>query len=172
MDDPDEELVKEVFAHFGLCLYLSQVVETGIINILTALETATSSQSTRQTFDALYEKHEALTFGNLLKELKRHNFFAENLEKDVRDMKSSRDYLAHRFFRNHDIDFITPAGCRHMIDILQQHKDRFDCLDKEIESIQVDAFAKAGLDVENFEVKTKKIIDELRSEARKKWGYE
>lgn len=81
MDDPDEELVKEVFAHFGLCLYLSQVVETGIINILTALETATSSQSTRQTFDALYEKHEALTFGNLLKELKRHIFLRKTSKK-------------------------------------------------------------------------------------------
>lgn len=172
MDDPDEELIKEVFARFGLCLYLSQVVETGMINILTALETATSSQPTRQTFDALYKEHEDLTFGNLLKKLKRHNFFAENLEEDVRHMKSSRDHLAHRFFRNHDIDFITPAGCRHMIDILRQHKDRFDRLNKEIEAIQVNAYPKAGLDVESFEVETRKRVDEFKLAAMKKWGYE
>lgn len=172
MDEPDSELVREVFAHFGLCLYLSQVVETGIINILTALETACSSQPTRQTFDAFYEKHEALTFGNLLKELKRHDFFAESLEKDVRQMKSSRDHLAHRFFREHDVDFITPSGCRHMIEVMQQHQDRFDGLNKEIAAVQADAYAKAGLDIENFEIEVEEVIDELKTEARKKWGYE
>jgi hypothetical protein len=33
-ESPEEELVKDVYAHFGLCIYLTQVFETGLINDL------------------------------------------------------------------------------------------------------------------------------------------
>lgn len=170
MEDPDDELVKEVFAHFGLCLYLSQVIETGLINALTALETAASSEPTRQTFDTLYEEHEGLTFGNLLKKLSRHNFLPRDLAVDSSRMKSKRDHLAHRFFRDHDIDFVAPNGCRHMIDILQRQRDEFDDLNKRIMAIQADSFSRMGLNIENFEKETRRIIEKLRSDALKKWN--
>ena len=57
-DSPEGDLVKDVYAHFGLCVYLAQVFETGLINVLTAIETSASKTPTRQTFDVLYAKHQ------------------------------------------------------------------------------------------------------------------
>ena len=109
-DAPDDELVKEVYAYFGLCMYMAQVFEAGLINILTALEAAASSQPTRRNFDRLYVKHEALTFGNLLKGLEKHNFLPMDLLVEARKVKSLRDHLAHRYFREHVLDSMTIGG--------------------------------------------------------------
>lgn len=169
-DPPDDDLVKEVYAHFGLCIYLSQVFETGMINILTALETAVSKSPTRQTFDQLYGKHESLTFGNLLKALKVHDFLPADLLKEVRQLKAERDYLAHRFFRDHDLDFMTVAGCYVMIEFLESRRDRFISVDERVSQFQVQALAKIGIDPERFDAMTDHELSKMLEMARSRYS--
>ena len=118
---PGGELVKEVYAHFGLCVFLSQVFETGLINILTTLANSSSKTPTRTNFDVLYEKHEALTFGNLMKGLKPFKIIPVALEGEIFKLKLKRDHLTHRFFRDHDQNFMTIGGCEYMVSELMPH---------------------------------------------------
>jgi len=154
---PDDELVKEVYARFGLCIYLSQVFETGLINILTQLTTASSSSPTRQTFDTLYAQHERLTFGNLINALASHNFLPKQLLDEALERKRDRDLLAHRYFRDRDLDLITVGGCRMMIDELKNWCDKFSALDE-----RVTEFGHPALAVRGLGVTEEKLAEEIR----------
>ena len=170
-DHPDDDLVKEVYAHFGLCMYLAQVFETGLINILTALETASSKIPTRQTFNALYAKHESLTFGNLMKALSVHGVLPADLEEEIRQLKAERDHLAHRFFRDHYLDFITIGGCHFMIERLEARRNRFAALDKRVSQFQAEAIAKiGGIDSKQFSKMMEQAMAEILEEARSRYS--
>lgn len=166
---PDGDLCKEVYAHFGLCMFLAQVFETGLINILTALETAASENPIRRTFDELYAKHETLTFGNLMKALQRHNIVPSDLEQQILQLKAERDRLAHRFFREHDLNFATIAGCSVMIEQLTALREQFTEVDQRLSALQEPAFARIGLDPGKFRKATSEILVEMRREARSRY---
>lgn len=166
----DGELCKEVYAHYGLCMYLAQVFETGLINILTALETAASKRHDQQTFEAFYEKHEGLTFGNLMKALARHHILSDDLTEEVRLLKSERDRLAHHFWREHDLDFMTVGGCHVMIEQLEQFQRRFAALDRRVTQIQTLAFGRLGFDPETFDKLSQQAMAEMQDEARSRYA--
>lgn len=169
-DHPDGDLVKEVHAYFGLCMYFAQVFETGLINALTALETAADKKPFRQTFDTYYAKHEAQTFGNLLKALARHKFFPDDLIEEVTRLKADRDNLAHRFFRDHDLDFMTVGGCYVMIEELESRRKRFMDIDRRVTQLEDKAFEGLGFDAQNLRAETDRIKDEMTREARARYS--
>lgn len=169
-DPPDGDLVREVYAYFGLCIYLSQVFETGLINILTALETAVSKKPTPQIFESLYSKHQTFTFGRLLNSLSVHCAIPDDLMREVRELKAVRDHLAHQFFRDHDLDFMSIGGCYVMIEILEAHRARFKALDERVSALQAEAFSKIGIDPDQFGATTTQLYSEMLEEARARYS--
>jgi hypothetical protein len=159
--------VREVYAHFGLCIYLAGVFETGLIAILTQLSTAADPVPTRQTFDRYYSKFEDLTFGNLLKELSKHAFLPQELLDEARDRKKDRDALAHRYFRDRDMDFVTVGGCLRMIEELMVWQQKFTALDDKVTEFQRVAFASRGLGVTDAQRQAE--IDNRMQEARSRY---
>jgi hypothetical protein len=171
-DPPDGDLVKEVCAHFGLCMYLAQVFETGLINILTALETFASKKPTRQQFDILYAKHESFTFGQLMKALSTHKLLSDELMEEAHKMKLERDHLAHRYFRDHAKNFVTVGGCHFMIEDLEARRDRFDALEQRVSDFKNQAFSKLGFDPQYLEKKSEQIMDEMLEQAKSSYSSE
>lgn len=170
-DPPDDELVKEIFAHFGLSMYLAQVFETGLISILTAIETAASKEPTPKTFATLYQRHEMLTFGNLMRSLARHNIFPASLGADVRQLKEERDYLAHHFFRANDLNFMTVGGCQLMIEQLKERQGRFREIDLHVTEVQDQVFQRVlGIDADTFEQAVATTMNEMEDEARARFA--
>jgi hypothetical protein len=142
---PGDELVKEVYAHFGLCIYLAGVFETGLINILAQLSTAADASPTRATFARYYSMYESFTFGNLISELKKRTALPQDLLDEASERKKDRDYLAHRYFRDRDMDFVTVGGCLKMIHELSDWQQKFESLDEKVtEHLRV-TLAKSGL---------------------------
>lgn len=169
-DQPDGELAKEVYAHFGLCMYFAQVFETGLINILTALATASSAAPSGEMFDRLYSRHESLTFGNLMKELAAFEFLPADLEQEVRKLKLERDHLAHRFFRDHDLNFLTVGGCHVMIEELEARRKKFEALDKLVSVYQAKAFERVGFSSAAFESSCSRALTEMKIAARSRYS--
>jgi hypothetical protein len=167
IDKPDDDLARDVYAHFGLCMYIAQVFETGLINILTNLEHIKSKNATEENFDRLYKRNETLTFGNLMNALSKHNFVPQNLMQEARALKDERDHLAHRFFRDHDLDMPTVAGCNHMIEILTDRRDRFSALDHKISAL-LDNVYQRELGDGVWRKKLDEIEQEMRNEARER----
>jgi hypothetical protein len=169
-DPPDDDLVKEVYAHFGLCMYFAQVFETGLINILTALATAQNAIPTSTTFDMLYAQHERLTFGKLMKALSGYRFLPEELEREAMLLKSERDHLAHRFFRDHDLDFMAVGGCHSITEELEQRRERFIALDRQVSDYQSLALRKLGFRPDMLQARCEEIMTEMLQEARARFS--
>jgi hypothetical protein len=169
---PDGDLVKEVHAYFDLCMYFAQVFETGLINILTALETARSGMPIQATFEKLYQDHERLTFGNLINSLSKHNFLPEAVVREALELKVERDHLAHRFFRDHDLDFMTVGGCHLMIEELEKRRERFSALDKRVSALLTEVFAQRllGFTPETFQASYDAAMSDMLQRARTKFS--
>ena len=151
-------------------MYFAQVFETGLINILTALATAQNAIPTRTTFDTLYTQHERLTFGKLMKALSVYRFLPEDLEREVMLLKAERDHLAHRFFRDHDLDFMAVGGCHSMIEELERRRERFIALDGRVSDYQSLALRKLGFHLDILRARSEEIMTEMLQEARARFS--
>ena len=110
-----DDLVRDVYAHFGLAMYLAQVLEHGIVNAMVAAQMPSSNSITRQDIDAFMDQQFRNTLGRLLRELQKHIAVPDRLERILSEALSKRNWLAHNYFRERAEDFVTAAGCNRMI---------------------------------------------------------
>jgi hypothetical protein len=52
----------------------------------------------------------AMTFGRLLKELRQMGQSTHFLQRDLDQARDMRNWLAHRYFRDRAVQFMSPAG--------------------------------------------------------------
>jgi hypothetical protein len=139
-NDEDEELTREVYARFGLAMYMSQVLEHGIVNALLVLQFfATRTQYSKietwqSAFDKFYDDQFAKTFGNLLRALSSLKALPPLIIQKLEKSKTTRDFLAHSFFRQNDFKFLTQDGRLEMIDFCENAVEEFKAVDNDLES--------------------------------------
>lgn len=66
------DLVRDVYAHFGLALYNAQVLEHGLANAMAFAAMASNRLSTVEDYDAFLAQRFERTLGTLIKELHGH----------------------------------------------------------------------------------------------------
>ncbi len=115
-----DDLVRDVYAHFGLAMYLAQVLEHGIVNAMIAAKLPFRQTVTRQDIDAFMERQFKKPLGKLLQELTRHITVRGDLERVLTEALAMRNRLAHHYFRERAGDFVTAAGCHGMIGELKE----------------------------------------------------
>jgi hypothetical protein len=93
-----------------------------------------------------------------------------NVIEEALTLKAERDHLAHRFFRDHDLDFMTVGGCDLMIVELEERRARFIALDMRVSALQAGAFEKLGFTLETFEASYNAAMSEMLHEARTKFS--
>lgn len=139
----EEEQIREVYSRYGLAMYMAQVLEHGMVNadiVVRTLGTRAAHDdeaSWHAAFDAAYEVGLAKTYGNMLRHIERLEGFPPDLLARLRQAKEDRDALAHRFFRQNDIAFMSPQGRTAMIAWCEARIELF----KEL-SDEVDAFIR------------------------------
>ena len=104
-----DDLVRDVYAHFGLAMYLAQVLEHGIVNAMIAAKLPFRQTVTRQDIDAFMERQFKKPLGKLLQELTRHITVRGDLERVLTEALAMRNRLAHHYFRERAGDFVTAA---------------------------------------------------------------
>ena len=125
--EPSPELCKEVYAHYGLCMAIAQGFETHLVNMVTLYATTNSPEPVQSTYLRFEAEFQKLTFGNLIKALSKYDYL-DSLELEVSQMKQTRDFLAHRFFRERSSDFVSVGGCEQLIQELNAIRIAFDQL--------------------------------------------
>lgn len=139
----EEEQIREVYSRYGLAMYMAQVLEHGMVNadiVMRTLGTKAShanEASWHAAFDAAYEVGLAKTYGNMLRQIESLDGFPPDLLARLRQAKEDRDVLAHRFFWQNDIAFMSPQGRTAMIAWCEARVELF----KEL-SDEVDAFIR------------------------------
>jgi len=165
--DPSSELCKEVYAHYGLCVAASQLLETHLINMLNLYATSNDPTPTRQTYDRYNEKHEKLTFGNLVRAFDQYDYLS-HFRPIVETLKRHRDFLAHRFFRERADDFVTIGGCMLLIEELDAIRDTFDKTVGDLESIETEVTRKVGVHTPGFRENCDRYLDQMMAAAKSK----
>ena len=115
-----DALTRDVFAHFGLAMYLVQVLEHGIVNAMVISKMPNRRTITRQDIDAFMARQFEKPLGRLLRELAKHIAVPGDVEPLLGEVLAKRNWLAHHYFRERARDFVTGTGCRRMIDELEE----------------------------------------------------
>jgi hypothetical protein len=166
VDDFDGAQTREVYARYGLAMYMVQVLEHGMVNAAIMLRTLPTmsahpdATSWQDAFDQAYEAGLARTYGNMLKQLEAIGEFPRPLLERLRSAKEDRDVLAHRFFRQNDIAFINSDGRTHMIAWCEQRVELFQSLSDEIDAFVMPVCARYGLSKEWLDAKVDQYVKE------------
>ena len=149
--DFENEQVREVYSRFGLAMFMAQVLEHGMVNALLVLrflptmKDHADQSSWDEAFERFYDAELAKTFGNMARALEQTGAFSPDLIKRLRAAKVHRDRLAHRFFREHDMDFMTRSGRTKMIAECEELIELFHGIDREVEGIVTPQRTRFGI---------------------------
>lgn len=115
-EDLDDEAyqIKQVYAVYGLASYQAQVLERGLANVLTIAHTQARAGS-RDDFDAFLEQHLKATMGRVVNLLGPHVVSDGDLLPNLRVALEERNRLAHRYFREHELNFGSFTGREEML---------------------------------------------------------
>lgn len=137
--DADSVQIREVYSRYGLAMYQAQVLEHGIVNavivarMLPTMRDHPDRAAWESAFDQAYDTELAKTFGNMLRALEPLAL-PDDLMRRLREAKVERDRFAHRFFREHDEDFLSRSGRTRMIAECEDAIERFTNIDAELEA--------------------------------------
>lgn len=153
------EHVKEVYARYGLAVYMSQVLEYGIVIGFIILDLipskrhrAKSKEEWRQMVDEFTDGHFKKTMGRLITELKMVAQVPKELEDRLEKALKLRNRLVHRYFRERDAEFLSYAGRELMLQELGEARNLFKEVDEKLEQILIPLLHESGV--------TKEIIDQ------------
>lgn len=168
--DTDEHC-KETYAHFGLAYFLANVFETGLAIAVLQLDFMSSTMEKlkregRSTFnqeafnagfDAYMASQHALTLGNLIKRALALTEFPDELKHTISEVKKRRDFLAHHYFRERDIDLMSREGRNRMIAELEEAQKLFKQADMVLDEFMTPCRQKFGLTDEAIEFQLQEI---------------
>lgn len=118
MNDYPEDL-RELYFEFGRTAEMAQVMETEAGNLALTFvslvfDPSKITDEERQFFKALIDDVNSRTFGNLLKTIRKIGSVSEGIEKTINEALEKRNYLVHKFFRNHNIQINSEDGRKEM----------------------------------------------------------
>lgn len=167
LSDPEEALTREMYAHFGLTIYLSQVFEKGIMNILTTFTYIENKGSwTQEQFNEVSDSFEKDTLGTLLKKLRKLAFFDTNTEQQITKSHELRNFLAHNYFWTNAAKSTITSGKISIIEELQNYQIIFRETDIIVSGLNNKIMKSHGFDFEKIEAEMEQMI-QLETEKYK-----
>lgn len=148
---PDYDDPKELYAFFGLAFYKTNVLEHGILNLAVALLAQGNLGITVGDVSQLYESFDKKTFGQVLSVAKDRYKFTDEFLAELEKALRYRNYLAHSFFREHDIDLMSATGRKNMIDELIQIWTHLAKVDQVMDEYWMSAWEAHGITKEWIE---------------------
>jgi hypothetical protein len=154
--DPNDlnEVHKDIYARYGLAMFMAQFLEHGIVNILFAWKVASDRPNVRNQTeweewnDSFFEREFQKTLGNILKSFHSAQSLSDEISGLLNRSKKERDFLAHHFFREYSDHFMNPDGRRQMMDRLDAAILLFNEADEAVGRLSEAAWQSIGLSVE------------------------
>ena len=153
-----DEVVREVYAQFGLALYAAQVLEHGLANAMAFSAIASDRLPTLEDYDAFLAQKLDRTLGGLIKDLRDHVEIDSALETILKVALLQRNWLAHRYFRERAEVFVSNHGCESMIRELQAAQELFEQADAALEHVVGEAAVKIGVTQARIDAYVAKVM--------------
>jgi hypothetical protein len=160
--DPEDDQTREVYAHAGLALYMAQVLEHGLANVVVLARAGGPEFRSPQHYDDLLNELLSRTMGHQLRRALEEVPFTLDQIDQLREALRLRNFLAHDFFRERIEQFGTVAGKNRLIAELDEIRDAFVRIDGEVQEIVVALFVKHGVTREAIEAEVQALMAESR----------
>jgi hypothetical protein len=167
--DDHSELVKEVYARFGLAVYFAQVLEHGIVNALVILDLVPSRRHLalcavdwEREVDGFMNRHFQATMGRMMKNLRDTTKVDDDLEHFLSEALRKRNWLVHDFFRERAHELMSSHGKKQMIAEIDACRDLFQSADVRLGEIVAPLRRKAGLTDELLAMEYERLMHEAR----------
>lgn len=148
----------EVFARFGLAAYMAQVFEAALMNLIVVAYLATGRFNSDDAFERLVNRLQQLTAGQRLTQVRNLGFVSENLAARAADCVRLRNRLAHHFFWDHSLRFMTNPGMQEMLEELDTARDQFESIASKIRQLVVKIGTPVGVSNDRIEAVTDELM--------------
>lgn len=149
---------REVFARFGLAMYFAQCLERQIGFLLATMYNQEFLQVPPEERDAFFDREAAKTLGRMKRDLGKKTYLSTTLESRLHEAVKLRNWLAHRYFGERDLNITTPEGREQMIFELQEKADFLKELDREFTQLLLQWFYSKGGSKEEFKLELAKYL--------------
>jgi len=170
----DVVLQKEVYAHFGLTFFKFALVEHSLINAYVfsyvgeqiAKGRIRSQDDWQNAFDKSYAEATKKTFGNLAKQVLAIAEFAD-LNSELLEVKSLRDYFAHHFMRDESGFLSEDEGCWFLLEKIAEVQTRTLEVESLLKLRFSDMCSRLGIPLPNDE-QLDELVDGYKAEYAEK----
>lgn len=159
----DDEKVREIYAHFGLAVFLAQTIEQQFINMIAIYRQAKRNIKTLEQVNALWDNYHlgSRTMGVLLNEIKQLYNLSKDDSNELGKVLKLRNYIAHDYFRFNAELFYSDSGKKRMIKDFIEFQDRAQLLDRKLIDYTEMYIKQIGL--------TDEKIFEIFEKSKKEW---
>jgi len=169
--DSKDEHVKTVYPHFGLALYLAQVLEHGLAIALMYAELLprragkpVPRKQWETEFDLFMNEQFEKPLGRLIGGLRKATSVPADLEDLLTTALKTRNFLAHHFFRARAESFMSRDGRENMIEELESAQRFFDSADEKLTEVARPLREKYGLTDEKLKPFEQKYLNTFEND--------
>jgi hypothetical protein len=158
-----DDKTKEIYAHFGLAVFLAQSIEQQSINMIAICRQAKGNIKTFDQVNALWDNYHlgSRTLGVLINEIKQLYNLSNEDTIELGEVLKLRNYITHDYFRFNSELFYSDSGQKRMIKDFIDFQDRIQLLDSKLIDYTTVYIKKIGL--------TDEKIIEIFEQSKKEW---
>jgi hypothetical protein len=167
--DNESRHIREVLAYFGATMHSAQVLEHALVNALIYVQLIPAHAATPPLskdawavlFDSFTDKQFESTLGRLIANLRRAVSIPSDLEGLFTHGLKIRNQLAHSYFRDRTVEFMTPEGRDIMIGELEKMGEILDEAEQRLAEAMRPIRARYGMTDEMLEREYQSKLAEL-----------
>jgi hypothetical protein len=147
--EPSGELMKDLFAEFGLTYFVSEELCKGLGIFYTLMSFRSVDDITNPRIQEKFVKAESLTLGQVIEEVK--TLVPIDLQNQLLEALNKRNYLAHQFWYERAFDMCLESGVIKLIDELCESRNLFEELDNQVSELVTERRKELGVTDEAIE---------------------
>src|SRR5262249_11750533 len=142
-NEPDDDLIREVYARFGLAYYQSECLHRGLCIVLAMTGLPSRDLVTRPRVEERLAQAYSLTLGDVAGKL--DGVLPSELASDIHTGVATRNFLAHHFWFERAHLMFSVDKVRQLISELSGYAEMFDWLDARVEEWSAPTLLRLGL---------------------------
>ena len=143
---PNDHAVAEVIYNYGMTMFLIQVLEHQLVNLIVATNLPRRHKIPRDELLQIRANAFRQTMGTQLKGLAANVKLPSALKEKLDRIVAERNALAHRFFREHYEDMQSASGNEALIRDLAELQHFVVAVDEELTQLERSIWRESGMD--------------------------
>lgn len=142
---PEDEQYKQVYAYFGLLVYIFQLLEHQLLNMILIINKVKNKSMPVDTYNKLFYDYSGKTMKGLLNPIMRTYQISKPHRRELEDVICKRNYIVHHYFKDNIFKTYTLNGRIEMIIEFEKTTNRVKAIDEVMGLYTKEHLATMGL---------------------------